>query len=119
MPQRQYTYQPAAPTPINPPPQPVGRPKTVDQAYLDRLKHLVSHSPKNFGYSFHRWTAYWLRQHLLDEFQIAVTERHINRLLGQMGLSTKQRIQLHQGQPHYRHHIEIADLHRDQTADRD
>jgi transposase len=119
MPQRQYTYQPAAPTPTNPPPQPVGRPKTVDQAYLDRLKHLVSHSPKNFGYSFHRWTAYWLRQHLLAEFQIAVTERHINRLLGQMGLSTKQRIQLHQGQPHYRHHIEIADLDQDRVADRD
>jgi Winged helix-turn helix len=108
MPQRHYTYQPAAPA--NPPPQPVGRPKTIDQNYLDRLKHLVSHSPKVFGYSFHRWTAYWLRQHLLAEFQVAVSERHINRLLRQMGLSTRQRIQICQGTPSYRHRIEITDL---------
>jgi hypothetical protein len=90
--------------------QPVGRPKTVNQAYLDRLRELVTHSPKTFGYSFNRWTAYWLKRHLSAEFQVEVSERHINRLLRQMGLSTRQRIQLQKGQPSYRHSISINDL---------
>jgi hypothetical protein len=118
MPQHQPTYASpitSAHYPIDcPDRQPVGRPKTIDQTYLDRLKELVSHSPKVFGYGFSRWTAYWLRQHLLTELQIAVSERHINRLLRQMGLSTRQRIQLHQGQPSYRHCIQIVDLSQEQ-----
>jgi Winged helix-turn helix len=76
---------------------PIGRPKTVDDAYIQRLEALVRQSPKVLGYSFDRWTAHWLRKHLLQESGIAVTERHINRLLRQMGLSTRQRLQLHQG----------------------
>jgi hypothetical protein len=116
MPQLQYHYRQASvPVPaitdansLERPP--VGRPKTIDQDYLDRLRELVTHSPKVFGYGFHRWTAYWLRQHLLAEFQVAVSERHINRLLRQMGLSTRQRIQICQGTPSSHHRIEIADL---------
>ncbi|MBE9031053.1 helix-turn-helix domain-containing protein [filamentous cyanobacterium LEGE 11480] len=111
--QRQYIYY-QSPTEAAAP-QPVGRPKTVDQAYLDRLRELVTHSPKSFGYGFKRWTAYWLRQHLLAEFQVTVSERHINRLLRQMGLSTRQRIQVQQGQPTYRHKIEISDLSQVQS----
>ena len=76
---------------------PIGRPKTIDDAYTQRLEALVRQSPKMLGYSFDRWTAYWLRKHLLQESGIAITERHINRLLRQMGLSTRQRLQLHQG----------------------
>ena len=76
---------------------PIGRPKTIDDAYIQRLEALVRQSPKVLGYSFDRWTAHWLRKHLLQESGIAVTERHINRLLRQMGLSTRQRLQLHQG----------------------
>lgn len=29
---------------------PMGRPKTVNEQYLDRLKELVSHSPRDYGY---------------------------------------------------------------------
>jgi transposase len=72
--------------------QPVGRPKTINDQYLDRLKELVSHSPKQFGYPFDRWTAQWLRKHLLQETGVAISDRHINRLLKQMGLSTRARI---------------------------
>ena len=70
---------------------PVGRPKTVNQQYLERLKELASNSPREFGYSFERWTAQWLSKHLGKEFGIQVSACHINRLLKEMGLSTRQR----------------------------
>jgi transposase len=68
---------------------PIGRPMAVNEEYLKRLQELVSHSPGDYGYSFRRWTANWLRKHLAKEFEVEVTDRHINRLLKQMGLSTK------------------------------
>lgn len=68
---------------------PMGRPKAVNEQYLDRLKELVSHSPRDYGYSFQRWTAQWLSKHLEKELGIEVSDRHINRLLKQMGLSTR------------------------------
>ncbi len=67
----------------------IGRPKSVNEQYLERLKELVSQSPKEFGYSFQRWTAQWLSKHLAKEFGIEVSDRHINRLLKDMGLSTR------------------------------
>ena len=71
---------------------PVGRPKTINDDYLARLRELVIHSPKQFGYPFERWTAHWLRKHLLQETGVAISDRHINRLLKQMGLSTRARL---------------------------
>jgi transposase len=67
----------------------LGRPKIVSTDYLDRLRELVSHSPRQFGYPFERWTANWLQRHLGREFDCIVSDRHINRLLKQMGLSTR------------------------------
>ena len=67
----------------------IGRPKTVNDEYINRLKELVKHSPRDYGYVFHRWTAGWLSKHLEKEFNIRVSDRHINRLLKQMGLSTR------------------------------
>lgn len=69
--------------------RPMGRPKTVNKQYLERLKELVSHSPREYGYSFQRWTAQWLSKHLAKELEIKVSNYHINRLLKQMGLSTR------------------------------
>jgi transposase len=68
---------------------PIGGPKTVNQEYLERLKELVSHSPRDYGYPFMRWTGNWLNKHLSKEFGIDLSDRHINRLLKQMGLSCK------------------------------
>lgn len=68
---------------------PLGRPKKVNQEYLDRLRELVSRNPREFGYGFHRWTARWLSKHLAKEFSIEISDRHINRLLKEMNLSTK------------------------------
>ena len=69
---------------------PIGRPKTVNEEYLNRLRDLVSKSPREFGYAFGRWTAGWLSKHLAKELGIEVSERHVNRLLKKMGLSTRK-----------------------------
>lgn len=71
--------------------QQIGRPKTVSAEYIQRLQELVSRSPREYGYPFSCWTAQWLSKHLAKEFGIKISDRHINRLLKQMGLSTKQK----------------------------
>ncbi|WP_138498519.1 helix-turn-helix domain-containing protein [Nostoc sp. PA-18-2419] len=68
---------------------PIGRPKAVNDEYLERLKELVNSSPRDHGYSFRRWTANWLGKHLAKEFGVEVSDRHLKRLLKQMGLSTR------------------------------
>jgi transposase len=68
---------------------PIGRPKTVNDQYLERLKELASNTPRDYGYSFRRWTGQWLSKHLAKEFGIELSDRHINRLLKDMGLSTR------------------------------
>jgi transposase len=88
----------------------IGRPKTIDETYVQRLEELVRQTPKALGYAFDRWTAYWLREHLLGELGIAVTERHINRLLRQMGLSKRQRLQISRGKLTHHEPIAIVDL---------
>ncbi|NJP10517.1 MAG: helix-turn-helix domain-containing protein [Leptolyngbyaceae cyanobacterium RU_5_1] len=69
--------------------RPLGRPKTINDQYRDRLKELVSHSPREFGYAFRRWTARWLARQLEKELGINVSSRYINYLLKEMGLSTR------------------------------
>ena len=68
---------------------PIGRPQEVNEQYLERLKELVTNSPKKCGYAFERWTANWLGKHLAKEFGVEFSDRHINRLIKKMGLSTK------------------------------
>jgi len=70
---------------------PMGRPKSINSEYIDRLKDLVNHSPREYGYPFERWTAHWLGKHLAKELGIEVCDRHISRLLKEMGLSTRPR----------------------------
>jgi putative transposase len=71
--------------------RPIGRPKIVNNQYIERLKELVSNSPRDYGYAFSHWTAQWLSKHLAAELGITISDRHINRLLKQMGLSTKRK----------------------------
>ena len=71
--------------------RPIGRPKAVNEQFLERLKELASHSPREYGYPFQRWTAQWLGKHLAKEFGIKVSNYHITRLLKSMGLSTRPR----------------------------
>lgn len=70
--------------------QPIGRPKVITDEYIAYLEKLVKQGPQAYGYPFKRWTAGWLRCHLAKELGIEVSDRHINRLLHQMGLSTRK-----------------------------
>jgi len=94
--------------------QPVGRPTTADYLYLERLKQLVNSSPREHGYPFKQWTGQWLSQHLANEFSVKLSDRHINRLLKQMGLSTRSTNTKPQKDsstlPPRRSNIAIADL---------
>lgn len=68
---------------------PIGRPKTINEEYLARLKELATNSPRSCGYSFERWTGKSLSKHLNQELGIEISSVHVNRLLKKMGLSTK------------------------------
>jgi transposase len=75
---------------------PVGRPTLVDEEYIRLLKQLVAQNPQevnipnqDYQYPFKRWTAQKLSQHLDEELGIKVTPQHLNRLLNNMGLSTR------------------------------
>ncbi|NJL61566.1 MAG: helix-turn-helix domain-containing protein [Methylacidiphilales bacterium] len=67
---------------------PLGRPKAIDGKYLERLRELLAMSPRDCGYGFKRWTVGWLGKHLAKELGIEVSDRHLKRVLKQMGLST-------------------------------
>jgi len=67
----------------------IGRPNKISPEHLQRLEELVAKSPRECGYAFSRWTAYWLSKQLEKEFEVVVSDRHINRLLKKMGLSTR------------------------------
>ncbi len=68
---------------------PIGRPKIINDEYLQTLKELINNGPKHYGYSFRSWTADWLSRHLAKQLKIECSPRHVSRLLKQMGLSTK------------------------------
>lgn len=92
--------------------QPIGRPKTVTAEYLDRLKQLMSASPKDLGYPFSRWTGQWLSKHLSQEFNIGVSARHINRLIEEIELEvTSAGNSTQQQQIGKSHQLVIADLY--------
>jgi transposase len=95
---------------------PIGRPKAVNQAYLQRLQELVSNSPRDYGYVFRRWTANWLKKHLAKEFGVEVSDRHLKRLLKQMGLSTIPKTN-HTSEKAKGSKIQINDLKTEPIAD--
>jgi transposase len=70
---------------------PIGRPHKASPQYLARLQELVTQSPKSYGYSVEHWTALYLRQQLVKELKIEVSDRHINRLLTEMQISSPYR----------------------------
>lgn len=70
----------------------IGRPKTVNKDYIERLRELATNSPREYGYCFKKWTGSWLAKHLAKEFEIEISSNHVNRLLKQMGLSIRSQI---------------------------
>lgn len=98
---------------------PIGRPTLVHDEYLKRLRQLVTKSPqevnvpnKNYQYPFIRWTAQKLSQHLYTELGIKVTPQHLNRLLKQMGLSTRSKPA---SAAESDRHDDIAELHSNKS----
>ena len=77
--------------------RPMGRPKTVNQEYLNRLQELVRNSPRQYGYAFDRWTGHWLSKQLAKDLGIEITAGHVNRLLKQMGLSARSQSVIKEG----------------------
>jgi transposase len=74
----------------------LGRPKKFNSEILQRLEQLVNQNPKNvtvpnqtYNYSFCHWTAKYLSKHLKAEFGVEISDRQINRILKEMGLSTR------------------------------
>ena len=67
----------------------IGRPKRVNEDYLNRLEELVNQSPRDCGYAFTRWTAQWLSKHLAKELNIEIGARHVKKKKKKMGLSTR------------------------------
>ena len=106
---------------------PLGRPKSVNEKYLERLKELIHKSPQevnvpgeNYKYPYQRWTAKKLGEHLSKELGITISDRHVRRLLNEMGLSTKKQANKtkssHSESSSY-NQVLIKDLDPSQSAD--
>jgi transposase len=67
----------------------IGRPSVINEEILTRLRELVKHNPRDYGYSFERWTTNWLSKHLAKEFGKTVCDRRISQLLKEHKLSIK------------------------------
>ncbi len=93
---------------------PVGRPKVVTDEYIEFLQELLKHSPKDYGYPFKSWTVSWLRKHIAKEMGIQVSESHLKRVMGELGLSTRAKANP-PSHAHAKANICIADL----SGDRD
>jgi transposase len=87
---------------------PVGRPKVVTDEYIELLRELLQHSPRAYGYPFKTWTIDWLGKHIAKEKGIAVSHSHLKRVMRELGLSTRTKLQ--QTQSHSTANIFIADL---------
>jgi transposase len=71
--------------------RPVGRPKVVNERYIRRLYELLSSNPQNYGYPFNKWTLAWLNRHLSTELGVTISDRHLKRILKDLGLSTRSK----------------------------
>jgi transposase len=68
---------------------PVGRPKIITDEYIEFLRELLQHSPRDYGYPFRSWTVSWLNKHITASMGIVVSESHLKRVMRDLGLSTR------------------------------
>jgi transposase len=87
---------------------PVGRPKLVTDEYIEFLRELLKHSPRDYGYPFKTWTVGWLGKHIAKEKGISVSQSHLKRVMRDLGLSTRTAAQQPSRQSSA--NISIADL---------
>jgi transposase len=87
---------------------PLGRPKLITDEYIEFLRELLAHSPRDYGYPFKIWTVSWLGKHIAKEKGIEVSQSHLKRVMRDLGLSTRTSTQPPSSQPSA--NISIADL---------
>jgi transposase len=103
---------------------PVGRPKVVTDEYIELLRELLQHSPRDYGYPFNNWTVHWLGKHIAKQIDVKVSESHLHRVMRELGLSTRTAGRLRQqataglATSIQTTSIFIADLHCDLEAER-
>jgi hypothetical protein len=96
--------------------RPIGRPTVINEKYINYLYELLQSSPRNCGYAFNRWTVHWLNKHLSKELGVVISDRHLKRLLKDLGWSTlskPDRLSL----PHKNNRIHIADINPNYLVD--
>ncbi|MEN9521586.1 MAG: hypothetical protein RLZZ381_4174 [Cyanobacteriota bacterium] len=67
-----------------------GRPKKINDEYLERLYELLTENPCDYGYDYDRWSGQRLSKQLKRELGIKVSGQHINRLLKEMSEKEKK-----------------------------
>ena len=88
----------------------IGRPTVINEKYINYLYELLESSPRNYGYAFNRWTVYWLNKRLSEESGVVISDRHLKRLLKDLGWSTLSKPN-RSSLPHNKHNrIHIADI---------
>jgi hypothetical protein len=89
--------------------RPIGRPTVINENYIICLYELLEGGPRNHGYTFNRWTVHWLNKHLSKELGIVISDRHLKRLLKDLGWSTLSKPN-RSSLPHKSNRIHIADI---------
>jgi transposase len=89
--------------------RPAGRPTVINERYINYLYELLESGPRSCGYAFSRWTVQWLNKHLSKELGIVISDRHLKRLLKDLGWSTLSKPD-RSSLPHKNNRIHIADI---------
>jgi transposase len=64
-----------------------GRPPKLTDEQFQKFAETVHHPPEEEGYDEPAWTCALAQQHLLTEFEIAYSRRHVQRLMDQAEVS--------------------------------
>ena len=83
--------------------------KLYNENYIIYLYELLESGPRNCGYTFNRWTVNWLNKHLSKELGIVISDRHLKRLLKDLGWSTLSKPN-RSSLPHKNKRIHIDDI---------
>lgn len=66
---------------------PPGRPPKLNEDQREQFKEALHQSPEESGYESRAWTRPLAEQYLEDEFGVEYHERHVRRLMNDLGVS--------------------------------
>ena len=67
-----------------------GRPQIAAEVTTERLRHALSHLPRELGYSTNVWTVALLARHLKQQYECAISPRTLRRRMHALGLRCKR-----------------------------